>query len=70
MVMQAMGLRAGKVIDTDEEWANLEWTDLFYYVQVNHSRLQLEGKLPKLIQRLNFLSGYEKVDPLSVSKRK
>lgn len=63
----AMSLKVGKVKDDgDSEWANLEWTDLFYYVQINYSRLKAEGKLPRLINRLNFLAGYETVDPLSV----
>lgn len=65
-MVTALGLKLGKVKDDgDLEWCDLEWADLFHYTQVNYNRLKAEGKLPRLVQRLNYLAGYEAVDPLS-----
>lgn len=68
-MVQAMSLKVGKVKDDgDSEWCDLEWMDLFNYVQRDYIRLKTEGKLLRLIDRLNYLAGYSKVDPL-VDKR-
>lgn len=69
-MVQAMSLNVGKVTEGDNsEWVDLEWMDLFHYIQFNYSRLLSEGRLTRLVHRLNYLAGYEKVDPLSIPGR-
>lgn len=68
-MVTAMNLKVGKVVDDgDKELPDPEWTDLFYYVSVNYRRLRAEGRLNRLIHRLNYLAGYSKVDPLSIKR--